>query len=252
MSEVERSVALVTGAARGIGAGCAQVFAREGYTTVLADKDFEDVEKLAKNLTDEGLEAQAMLCDVTDGKSISDLFEVTLDTYGRLDALINNAGTHIAGNILETTEEHWDFLLTLNLKSVFLCCKAAVPALRGSRGAIVNMASMVGLAGQRDAVAYSASKGGIIALTKSLALDHTHEGIRINCICPGNVDTPMMQEWIEQQRDPEEVRSRVYNAQPVGRLAEPVEVGRAALFLATEPFLTGVALPVEGGATLGY
>jgi NAD(P)-dependent dehydrogenase (short-subunit alcohol dehydrogenase family) len=219
---------------------------------VLADKDLEDAEKLGKNLVDEGLEARTVRCDATYGQSITDLFDEITNVYRRLDALINNTGTHIPGSILETTERHWDFLLTLNLKSVFLCSKVAIPALRESRGAIVSLASMVGLAGQRNAVVYSASKGGIIALTKSLALDHAHEGIRVNCLCPGNVDTPMMQDWIGQQRNAEEVRARVYNAQPIGRLADPVEVGRAALFLATEPFITGVALPVEDGATPGY
>ena len=153
----------MTGAARGIGAGCTRVFAREGYATVLADKDLEDAEKLGKNLVDEGLEARAVRCDATDGQSITDLFDEITNVYRRLDALINNTGTHIPGSILETTERHWDFLLTLNLKSVFLCSKVAIPALRESRGAIVSLASMVGLAGQRDAVVYSASKGGIIA-----------------------------------------------------------------------------------------
>lgn len=249
---MSRKVAVVTGGGRGIGAGCSEVFARAGYVVVIADRDRESAAGLRNSLKDKGFEALAVCCDVTDAESIEEMISAATERYGRLDVLVNNAGTHIPGSILETTDEHWDFILNLNLKSVFRCSRAAIPALRETCGAIVNMASMVGLAGQKDAVAYSASKGGIIALTRAMALDHASEGIRVNCICPGNVDTPLMQEWIGRQKDPNEVRARVEQAQPVGRLATPTEVGRAALFLATEEFITGVALPVEGGATLGY
>ena len=247
-------VAIVTGAGQGIGRGCAEALAAAGAAVVVAEVNPTTGQEAVKAIQDAGGRAWLRRTDVTNPDDVDGLIHQTLDQWDRLDILVNNVGTHIPGTILETTEEQWDFLLTLNLKSVYLCCRAALPALLRTKGCIINISSMTGLVGQRDGAAYTASKGGIIALTKAIALDHAAGGVRVNCICPGNVDTPLMQAWIARQRDPEAVRTRVMTSQPVGRLADPQEIGRVAVFLASDAasFMTGVALPVDGGATLGY
>ena len=181
---------------------------------------------------------------------ISDLLEV----FGRLDVLINNAGYHISKNVEDTSEEEWDYILRTNLKSVFLCSKYAIPHLRKTQGAIVNMSSMVGLVGQRNAGAYSATKGGMIAMTRGMALDFAKDGIRVNCLCPGWVQTPLVEDWFSQQADPQAAKEYIYGRHPLGRIAAIEEVGNAVVFLCSEEssFVTGVALPVDGGVTLGY
>ncbi len=252
--ELAGKVAIVTGAGQGIGRGCAEMLGEAGATVVVAEMNPYTGAEVAEAIQAGGGRAWLRRTDVTRADDVERLIHETLERFGRLDILVNNVGTHIPGSILETTEEQWDFLLTLNLKSVYLCCHAALPALLHTRGSIINISSMTGVVGQRDGVAYAASKGGIIALTKALALDHAAQGVRVNCICPGNVDTPLMNAWIARQQDPAAVRARVLAAQPVGRLAEPREVGRVAVYLASDAasFVTGVALPVDGGATLGY
>jgi NAD(P)-dependent dehydrogenase (short-subunit alcohol dehydrogenase family) len=173
---------------------------------------------------------------------------------GHLDIVLNNAGTHIPKGAEALSEDEWDFLLTLNLKSAFLTTKYALPALRTSRGVIINMSSLVGLVGQANSVAYCASKGGLIAMTKALALDHAGDGIRVNCVLPAGVRTPLLQNWIDQQPDPAATQRQVDGWHPLGWTASPEEIGRAALFLASADasFVTGVALPVDGGTSLGY
>jgi len=244
---------LITGAARGIGRGCAQAFAAAGDHVIVSDRCRDAGEALVAELRDGGSAADFAAMDITDAEAIEACFTTLDREFGGLDVLVCNAGTHIPGDLEHTSDAHWDRLHELNLKGCFRCARAAVPLLRKrGGGAIVTIASMTGVMGQRDGIAYSASKGGIIAMSKSMALDLASDGIRANCICPGNIDTPLMQEWIAAQDDPASVRHRVDAAQPIGRLGEPEEVGRAAVFLSREPFLTGVTLAVDGGATLGY
>jgi NAD(P)-dependent dehydrogenase (short-subunit alcohol dehydrogenase family) len=246
-------VAAITGAGRGIGRGCALVFARAGFAVALAEIEPSWGEKVAQELQAQGAQAFWWPADFRQEASIEEFFDQIDNRWGRLDVLVNNAGTNRPGNILETSLEDFESLLRLNLSSAFLCSRAAIPRLRRSGGgSIVHVSSLAGILGQKEGVAYSTSKAALIGLTRALALDHTREGIRVNCIAPGNVDTPLMEEWIARQKEPEEVRKRIYEAQLVGRLATPEEIGEAVLFLATHPFLTGVILEVEGGARLGY
>ena len=254
MGRLEGKVAFITGAAKGIGAGCARVFAGEGARVVIADIDAPGGEKLAGELSEKGWSAWYRHTDVLHATSIQESIEATLARYGQLDILVNNAGTHIPKGVEALSEEEWDFLLRLNLKSAFLTTKFALSALRRSRGAIINMSSLVGQVGQASAVAYCASKGGLIALTKALALDHAAEGIRVNCILPAGVQTPLLQQWIDQQPDPAATQHEVDAWHPLGWTASPEEIGRAALFLASTDasFVTGIALPVDGGTSLGY
>ena len=252
--DLKGKVAIVTGAAKGIGKGCAMVLAQAGASVAIADLEEAAGRALADEISATGSAALAVKCDVSNGDDVRALIDAVVAHFGGLDILVNNAGYHISKNIEVTSEQEWDYILRNNLKSVFLCSKYAIPHLRERRGCIVNMSSMVGLVGQTNAGAYSASKGGIIAMTKGMALDFAKDGIRVNCICPGWVQTPLVEDWFGQQPDPDAARKYIYGVHPLGRIATPEEVGRAALFLASESaaFVTGVALPVDGALTLGY
>jgi NAD(P)-dependent dehydrogenase (short-subunit alcohol dehydrogenase family) len=252
--ELRGKVAIVTGAAKGIGKGCAMVLAQAGASVAIADLDEAEGRALANELSSTGSAAIAVKCDVSSSDDVRALIENVVAHFGGLDILVNNAGYHISKNIEVTSEQEWDYILRNNLKSVFLCSKYAIPHLRERRGCIVNMSSMVGLVGQTNAGAYSATKGGIIAMTKGMALDFAKDGIRVNCICPGWVQTPLVEDWFGQQPDPDAARKYIFGVHPLGRIATPEEVGRAALFLASDAaaFVTGVALPVDGALTLGY
>jgi NAD(P)-dependent dehydrogenase (short-subunit alcohol dehydrogenase family) len=254
MGRLDGKVAFITGAAKGIGEGCARVFAAEGAAVVVADIDAEGGARVAAAIGEDGGRARYQYTDVTRASSIREAIEAAVAREGRLDILLNNAGTHIPKGAEALSEDEWDFLLTVNLKSAFLTTKYALPALKASRGVIINMASLVGLVGQANAVAYCASKGGLIAMTKALALDHAGDGIRVNCILPAGVRTPLLQRWIDQQPDPAATQREVDAWHPLGWTASPEEMGRAALFLASADasFVTGVALPVDGGTSLGY
>lgn len=242
--------AIVTGGAKGIGKACAEVLAAAGYRVAILDKD-ESAAGIASAIPGD---CRSLTCDVSSYEDVRRAFERFVKESGRLDVLVNNAGYHISKSVEHTTEQEWDFILATNLKSVFLCSKFAIPLLRQSRGSIVNMSSMVGLVGQTNAGAYSASKGGIIAMAKGMALDLAPDGIRVNCVCPGWVSTPLVDDWFGQQRNPEESRRHIYALHPLGRISSADEVARAVLFLASEQasFITGIALPVDGAVTLGY
>ncbi len=247
-------VALVTGAAKGIGKGCALVLAQHGFQIAVADLDEPAGEATAAQIGSLGVQSRFVRCDVSQHEQVKDLIASVVESFGRLDILINNAGYHISKSVEQTSEQEWDYIINTNLKSVFLCSKYAIPHLRKTRGTIVNMSSMVGLVGQPNAGAYSATKGGIIAMTKGMALDLASDGIRVNCICPGWVQTPLVEDWFGQQPDPEGARKYIYGQHPLGRISTIEEIGRAALFLCSEESssVTGVALPVDGGVTLGY
>ena len=251
---LDGKVVLITGGAKGIGKGCAQVLSQRGAGIAIVDLD-----EVAGPLAVEGIEANGgraafFRADVSKADDVQKMIARLLAAFGRLDVLINNAGYHISKNVEDTSEEEWDYILNTNLKSVFLCSKYAIPHLRKTRGAIVNMSSMVGLVGQRNAGAYSATKGGMIAMTRGMALDFAKDGIRVNCICPGWVETPLVEDWFSQQADPQAAKEYIYGKHPLGRIATPAEVGNAVVFLCSEAssFVTGVALPVDGGVTLGY
>lgn len=248
-------VAVVTGAAKGIGRGIARVFAAEACRVVIADIDETAGAEVVRDITAAGGTATFVRTDVRDSLAIAAAIDVAVATYGRLDVLVNNAGWHPpATTIDDTTLELFESQLRLNLTSTFLGCKYAVPFLRKTRGCIISMASMVGLLGQRDAAAYCASKAGQIGLTKALAVELAPVGVRVNCICPAGVDTPLLHEWARSLPDPQAGLRQADAMHALGRMATPEEIGRAALFLATEDssFVTGHALAVDGGASLDY
>lgn len=254
MATLTGKVALITGGARGIGFGCSQVLAAAGAAVAIIDVDNAAASAAVREIVQTGATAEAFIADVSQSAAVEQVVATVIERFGQIDILINNAGTHDGKSLEQATEADWDRILTTNLKSVYLMTRATLPYLKQTQGTIIQMSSMVGLVGQANAAAYAASKGGIIALTKNLALDLAGYGIRVNCICPGWVDTPLVHDWFALQTDEKAARAHVAAIHPLGRIAAPAEIGAAALFLASaqSSFVTGVILPVEGGVTLGY
>jgi NAD(P)-dependent dehydrogenase (short-subunit alcohol dehydrogenase family) len=248
-------VAIVTGGSKGIGFGCARVFARHGCRVVIAARGQAAGEVAQKELADAGHDAVFVPTDVTRQEDIERVVHLAVERFGRLDCLVNNAGWHPpAMTIDQTSVEDFERLLRLNLTSTFLGCKAAVPHLRKTRGNIINMSSEVGLIGQAAAPSYVSTKAGQIGLTKALALDLAPDGVRVNAVCPAGVMTPLMQEWADTEYDAAAALKMVDSWHPLGRMATIDEIGEVCAFLASDEaaFITGQALCPDGGAALGY
>jgi NAD(P)-dependent dehydrogenase (short-subunit alcohol dehydrogenase family) len=246
-------VALVTGAARGIGRATAEAFARQGASVALLDGDRDATEAAASSISARR-RTLVLHADVADSSAVREAVARAVESFGRLDVLVSNAGTHFARDIEEYTDEEIDRIVSVNLKGTVYAVRAAVPPLRQTRGTIVAVSSMTGLVGQAHGAVYAATKGAIISLTKALALELGPAGIRVNCVCPAGVDTPLMRAWAATLPDPERVLRDQAAMHLTNRLATAEEIAAAILFLASPAasFITGVALPVEGGATLGY
>lgn len=252
MARLVGKVALITGAGTGIGRACAELFAWEGARVALAGRRREPLESAARAINDAGGEALAVPCDVTQAAQVEQALAATVTRFGRLNVLVNNAGALLVATAAETAEEEWDRLMDVNLKGPFLVSREAVRQMRrNGGGAIVNIGSVLGLVGMPKRAAYAASKGGLVLLTKAMALDHAAEGIRVNCICPAIVDTELVQGLFATQPDPEAARRARAQAIPLGRFGQPVDVAQLAAFLASEEssWITGAAIPVDGGLT---
>ena len=249
-------VTLITGGSKGIGEGCARVFCKAGAKVVISARGKEAGESLAVELSAKGPgKCHFEQCDVTRPEDIKELIDNTVKHFSRLDCLINNAGWHPPEHpIDEFSIEDFKNLLQLNLVSVFAACKYALPHLRKTQGNIINMSSLVGNIGQEYASTYVATKAGIIGLTKALAIDEARHGVRVNAVLPAAVITPLYNEARDRAENPKEFVDLTSNWHWLGRCATIEEVGRACLFLASDAasFLTGVELPVSGGAELGY
>jgi meso-butanediol dehydrogenase/(S,S)-butanediol dehydrogenase/diacetyl reductase len=245
---LQDKVAIVTGGGLGIGRAIAETFAREGARVVVADLNEDAGQETVRHIETLDGAARFVRTDVSKADDAERAVSTCLSRYGRLDILINSAGVYARGDVVSTSLETWQRLLSVNLTGVFLCCKAAIPAIkRGGGGAIINISSSVGWHDTAPGIAaYTASKFGVTGLTKAMACDHLRENIRINCICPGPTDTPLLR----ASRSPE-VLQAFAEAQPIGRLGTPQEIAAAALFLASDEasFVTGVAFPVDGGQT---
>ena len=243
---------LITGGAQGIGLECARAYVREGARVAIADVDHEQTGKTVQEL---GTSALAIACDVADGDSVTKAVAQVIAEFGAIDAVHNNAGISMPSKPLHLTEEEeWDRLLQVNLKSVFWTTKACYSHLRASRGSILNTASMVGVIGQSSHAAYVATKGGMISLTKAMALDYATDGIRVNAICPAGVWTPMLRQWATEQENPAEIESYLDRIHPLGYCPGGDVIADASVFLLSPAarFITGCILPVSGGAELGY
>lgn len=252
MARLAGKTALITGGGTGIGRGCALLFAREGARVAVAGRRAEPLSALAAEIYNAGGEALAVQCDVTDVDQAERAVRLTVDRFGRLDVVVNSAGALAIGTAEETSEAHWDRMIAVNLKGTFLVSRAALAELRKSGGgSIINIGSVLSLVGMKQRAAYAASKGGVTQLSKAMALDHAHEGIRVNCICPAIVETELIRELFAQHTDPEALRRKRIEQIPLGRLGRPEDVAQMALFLASEEssWLTGAALPLDGGLT---
>jgi NAD(P)-dependent dehydrogenase (short-subunit alcohol dehydrogenase family) len=245
---------LITGAARGIGRATAQAFWTAGARVALLDRDQGALEDAAKELSGNGREVLTTIADVANSSEVNRAVAQCVKTFDGLDILVANAGISFARAIDEYTDEEWNRILAVNLNGAFYAIRAAVASLRKTRGAIVIVSSMTGIVGQPCGAAYDASKGALISMTRSLSLELAAAGVRVNCVCPAGVDTPLMRAWAETLPDPEAVLKQQAEMHLLKRMATPQEIASAILFLASpaSSFITGVALPVEGGATLGY
>ncbi|MFY9583311.1 MAG: SDR family NAD(P)-dependent oxidoreductase [Candidatus Acidiferrales bacterium] len=252
MTRLAGKTALITGGGTGIGRACAALFAREGAKVAVAGRRAEPLAAVAAELSGAGDQAFAVVCDVTQSAEVERAVQSVVARFGRLDVAVNNAGAVLAATAEETSEADWDRLLGVNLKGTFLVSRAVLPELRkAGGGVIINIGSVLGLVGMKQRAAYAAAKGGVTLLTKAMALDHAHEGIRINCICPSLVETELIRELFSVVPDPEAHRRQRIAQIPLGRLGRPEDVAQLALFLASEEssWLTGAALPLDGGLT---
>jgi meso-butanediol dehydrogenase/(S,S)-butanediol dehydrogenase/diacetyl reductase len=251
-ADLSGMVIVLTGGADGIGRECALAYAREGATVAILDRDFDRAQITA---SEAGKESIALRADVSDGSAVQVAVHAVLEQFGRIDAVHNNAGIASPSKPLhETTEQEWDDLQRINVKSVFWTTKFAFAALAASKGAVLNTASMVGLIGQQDHAAYVASKGAMISLTKAMAADYARYAIRVNAICPAGVWTPMLEEWCGEQADPTSIRKYLDDIHLLGPCPHGDVIADAAVFLLSSKarFITGCILPVSGGAELGY
>jgi NAD(P)-dependent dehydrogenase (short-subunit alcohol dehydrogenase family) len=245
-------VAIITGSGSGIGRASAVLFAREGASVVAVDWNPTSVDETVEQIRMQGGKALAVHADVSSETDVERMVSAALSAYGRLDVLFNNAGVQVFGKVAETSTADWHKVMDINLMGYFLGCKVAIPPMiRQGGGSIVNTSSCLGLVGDPDMPAYCATKGGILAMTRSIAQAHGRDGIRANCICPGDVETPLVAEYFCQQADPQAARAQVITHYALGRIATPEDIAYTALFLASDEsaFITGTYIVVDGGLT---
>jgi NAD(P)-dependent dehydrogenase (short-subunit alcohol dehydrogenase family) len=246
---LQGKVALITGAGSGIGRAIAQLFAEEGAAVALADVDEPAGAAVAKEITGRGGRACFVPTDVSRAEDCKRAVAETDAAFGALHLLVNCAGIIRRATVTELSEAEWDRVMDVNVKSVFLLSRAAIPLLARTGGAILNIASCWGLAGGPRAAVYCASKGAVVLLTKAMAIDHAAQGIRVNCICPGDTDTPMLRQEAREVGQAEAEFLADAARRPLGRLGRPEDIAQAALFLASDAaaFITGTSLVVDGG-----
>lgn len=247
-------VALITGGASGIGRATALLFAREGAAVAVADVNEAGGKAVAQAIVDGGGRAIFLRCDVTRAADCERAVQRTVDELGGLDILFNNAGIMRRADVVDTTEDEWDRVMAVNVKSVFLMSKCAVPVMaQAGGGVIINTGSGWGLKGGRNAVSYCASKGAVVNMTRAMALDHGGQKIRVNCICPGDTDTPMLRDEARQLGEPDERFLADAANRPLRRIGMPEDIAQAALYLASDAssFITGTTLVVDGGGLAG-
>ncbi|MFJ3486846.1 SDR family oxidoreductase [Pseudomonas sp. NPDC090202] len=247
--KLQDKVALITGAGAGIGEATARLFAREGATVIVADRNIELALSVAESI---GAQAFAVQADVSDAAQVKAMIDKSVAHFGGLDILVNNAGFGTLGTVVTLDEDTWDQVIDVNLKGVFLCSKYAIPHIvqRGG-GAVVNLASTISVVGIKDRAAYVAAKGGVAALTRAMALDHALEGVRVNSVAPGVIASSYYDKIFESVPDPVAFKKGLEARSPLNKMGEPVDIANMILFLASEDssFATGAMFTVDGGYT---
>lgn len=252
MGGLQGKRALITGAASGIGRATALLFAREGAALLLADIDADGGKAVAAEIESSGGAAVFVACDVTRAQDCARAVGLAVERLGGIDVLVNAAGVAVRRSVLDLTEEDWDRVMDINAKSVYLMARQVIPRMDHG-GSIINLGSGWGLVGGPQAVAYCASKGAVVLMTKAMAIDHGPQGVRVNCLCPGDTDTPMLRSEATQLGLPEAAFLRQASERPLGRIGTPAEIAQAALFLAGDAssYMTGATLLVDGGGLAG-
>jgi NAD(P)-dependent dehydrogenase (short-subunit alcohol dehydrogenase family) len=252
VTRLSGKVALITGGGTGIGRAIALAFAREGASVAVAARRLEKLKEAVNEIESQGGKGLAIECDVTSAAGVDRAVRAAKERFGRLNVLVNNAGILHVSTVEGISEEDWDRLMTVNIKGPFLMSRAVLPEFRKSGGgAIVNIGSVLGLVAVKDRAAYCASKGGVTMLTKAMAMDHAHENIRVNCICPSIVETELVRGVFDETEKGQALRKARIATIPLGRMGSPADVAEMAVFLASEEssWLTGAAIPLDGGLT---
>src|SRR3954470_17697364 len=254
MFDLQGKVAVVTGAGSGIGAAIARVFARQGATVAAVDREAEAARATSATISAAGGRAFAHTCDVSEAAAVDALFRELTAAHPRLDILVNNAGIAHIGTIEQTTPEDFERLYRVNVFGVYLCARAVVPImLRQGGGVILNMASIASLIGLPERFAYSMTKGAVLTMTRSIAVDYVKRGIRCNCLCPARVHTPFVDGYLARNYPGREAEMMkvLSEYQPIGRMGQPEEIAQLALYLCSDEagFVTGQAYPIDGGVT---
>lgn len=251
--KLHNKTAIITGAAAGIGAASAALFAGEGARIVAVDIDRERLNQIVNQLEKNGFACLALPADVSQRNEVENVISAATREFGQIDILFNNAGVVPTGKVEVTSEEEWDRAFAINLKSMYLFCHSVIPGMKAQGGGVIlNTASATALRAVVDRACYTATKAAVIGLTRSIAVDYVGDNIRVNCLCPGTVDTPSLAGRLAAFADPEQARKTFIARQPMGRFGTAEEIAQAALYLVSpdSQFVTGVAFPIDGGLSI--